>query len=45
MKAVSIHAFGGPEVVTYEDILPPVPKNAPRPCPLLRGRGWKKERW
>src|SRR5215475_6313108 len=26
MKAVRIHAFGGPEVVTYEDIPQPVPK-------------------
>jgi NADPH2:quinone reductase len=26
MKAVRIHAFGGPEVVTYEDALQPEPK-------------------
>src|ERR671925_1783378 len=26
MKAVRIHAFGGPEVVTYEDISQPAPK-------------------
>ena len=26
MKAVRIHAFGGPEVVTYEDIPQPIPK-------------------
>jgi len=26
MKAIRIHAFGGPEVVTYEDISQPVPK-------------------
>ena len=26
MKAVRIHAFGGPEVVTCEDIPQPVPK-------------------
>src|SRR5215831_14315785 len=26
MKAIRIHAFGGPEVVTYEDIPQPVPK-------------------
>src|SRR2546422_9987639 len=26
MKAVRIHAFGGPEVVTYDDIPQPVPK-------------------
>jgi NADPH:quinone reductase-like Zn-dependent oxidoreductase len=26
MKAVRIHAFGGPEVVTCEEIPPPVPR-------------------
>ena len=26
MKAVRIHAFGGPEVVTYEDVPTPTPK-------------------
>jgi NADPH:quinone reductase len=26
MKAARIHAFGGPEVVTYEDVLKPTPK-------------------
>src|SRR5256712_2861559 len=26
MKAVRIHAFGGPEVVTYDDIPQPVPR-------------------
>jgi hypothetical protein len=26
MKAVRIHAFGGPEVVTYEDVPKPVPR-------------------
>jgi NADPH2:quinone reductase len=26
MKAVRIHAFGGPEVLTYEDIAKPLPK-------------------
>ena len=26
MKAIRIHAFGGPEVVTYDDIPQPVPK-------------------
>lgn len=26
MKAARIHAFGGPEVVTYEEVLQPTPR-------------------
>ena len=27
MKAVRIHAFGGPEVITYEDVSRPIPRD------------------
>jgi NADPH:quinone reductase-like Zn-dependent oxidoreductase len=26
MKAVQIHAYGGPDVLQFEDVPPPVPK-------------------